>query len=72
MKKILFAAVVFVSIISCNSNNGGDVTTSDTSGQKNPDGIVNSSRISTDSGAYAPDTTPNKKAEKLVDSVFKK
>jgi hypothetical protein len=73
MKKLFLSAMFVASIVSCNNNSGGeDVTTSDTSGQKNPDGIVNSSRISTDSAAYRPDTTTNKKAEKLVDSVFKK
>ena len=71
MKNILFATAFFIVMMSCNNKNGTDASTTgdaDTAGPRNPDGVVNSNVISTDTAAYRVDTSV--KAKK--DSIFKK
>jgi hypothetical protein len=69
MKKIIAVAILFISIISCDNGNdtsntsADDISHSDTTGIKNPDGIVNSNVISTDSSAWDIDTTGKKHHE---------
>jgi hypothetical protein len=62
MKKILPAFILFAGLLSCsdNSSSGNTVTKSDTTGDKNPDGVVNSSPISTDSSAWKVDSNAAK------------
>lgn len=62
MRKVVVTGF-FIALVSCNSNSTTDnkVSPSDTTGVKNPDGVVNSNVISTDSSAWKVDSNTAKK-----------